>query len=79
MLRRSLQLALGRDVLGRGLGTHRGGSTLGKVEGSGGYRGSWVAPVSSFVTFKTRDAGHDVKTVGRLGEGVSLLAGSFKA
>ncbi|XP_044114104.1 FAD-dependent oxidoreductase domain-containing protein 1 isoform X4 [Neovison vison] len=28
MLRRSLQLALGRDVLGRGLGTHRGGSTL---------------------------------------------------
>ncbi|XP_027435922.1 FAD-dependent oxidoreductase domain-containing protein 1 isoform X2 [Zalophus californianus] len=69
MLRRALQPGLSRGVLGRGLGTHRGRSTLGKVEGSGGYRGSWVAPVSSYVTFRTRDPTHDGKTVGRLGEG----------
>ncbi|XP_047733216.1 FAD-dependent oxidoreductase domain-containing protein 1 isoform X2 [Prionailurus viverrinus] len=69
MLRRTLLLGLGRGPLGRGLGTHRGGSILGKVEGRGGYCGSWMAPSSSSVTFRTQDPAHDVKTVGRLGGG----------
>lgn len=72
MLRRALRLGLGRGPLSRGLGTHRGDSTLGKVEGSGGYRGFWVAPISSYVTFRTQDPAHDGKTVGRLGEGSKL-------
>lgn len=48
MLRRALRLGLGRGLLGRGLGTWRGDSTLGKVEGSGGCRGSGMPPVSSY-------------------------------
>ena len=53
MLRGALRFGLGPGLLGRGLGTHRGGPTLGKAEGSGGCRGSGVSPVSSHVTFRT--------------------------
>ncbi|KAG8522261.1 FAD-dependent oxidoreductase domain-containing protein 1, partial [Galemys pyrenaicus] len=37
MLRRALHFGLASGLLSRRLGTRRGGSTLGKVEGSGGY------------------------------------------
>ncbi|XP_059786065.1 FAD-dependent oxidoreductase domain-containing protein 1 isoform X1 [Balaenoptera ricei] len=69
MLRGALRFGLGPGLLGRRLGTHRGGSTLGKAEGSGGCRGSGVSPVSSHVTFRTRGPGPRWEDSGSLGAG----------
>ncbi|XP_060160252.1 FAD-dependent oxidoreductase domain-containing protein 1 isoform X4 [Globicephala melas] len=69
MIRRALRLGLGPGLLGRGLGAHREGSTLGKAEGSGGYRGSGVFPISSDVTFRTRGPGPRWEDSGSLGAG----------
>ncbi|XP_067607623.1 FAD-dependent oxidoreductase domain-containing protein 1 isoform X4 [Pseudorca crassidens] len=69
MIRRALRLGLGPGLLGRGLGGHREGSTLGKAEGSGGYRGSGVFPISSDVTFRTRGPGPRWEDSGSLGAG----------
>lgn len=73
MLRRALWLGLRRGLLGRELGTRRGGSTLGKVEGSGGYHGSGMPPMSSHVTFRTWDPWPRSEDSGSLEEGISYL------
>ena len=72
MLWRALRLRLGPCLSGRGLGTYRRGSTLGKVEGSGGYRGSGVSPVSSLVTFRTQNPSPRWEDSGSLGVGGNL-------
>lgn len=77
MLRRALRLGLGPGLLGRGLGAHREGSTLGKAEGSGGYRGSGVFPISSHVTFRTRGPGPRWEESGSLGAGGNLACRSL--
>ena len=77
MLQRALRLRLGPYLSGRGLGTYRGGSTLGKAEGSGGYHGSGVSPVSSLVTFRTQNPCPCWEDSGSLGVGSSLVCWSL--
>lgn len=77
MFRGAVRLCAGRGHLGRGLSAFRGGSTLGKVEDTGGYHGSGVPPVSSYVTFRTWDPGRAGQTLGQLGEGGKVVRWSL--
>lgn len=72
MLRGALRFCADPCLLGRGLSTRKGGSTLGKVEGTGGYRGPRVPPNSGCVTLRTLDRDGKTGSAGRRGQACLL-------
>lgn len=72
MLRGALRFRANPGLLGRGLNTRKGGSTLGKVEGTGGYRGPRVPPNSGYVTLRTLDRDGKTGSAGRRGQACLL-------